>query len=119
MPDMEIIRQLAHDVGADTALKLMAIFKDDADTRVQAIRDYLAGGPDAPDLQNLRIQAHSLKGLCRTYGAAHAGDVAMELQDACDAGDAVDIQAKAQVALDVIPGEVEAAIEAVRSLASV
>ena len=117
MPDMEMIRQLAHDVGVDTALKLMAIFKDDVDKRVQAIRDYLAAGKDARDVQNLRLQAHSLKGLCRTYGAARAGDVAMELQDACDAGDATDIQAKAQVALDVIPGEVEAAIAAARGLA--
>ena len=115
MPDMEIIRQLAHDVGADTALKLMAIFKDDADKRVQVIREYLEEGGD---LQDLRIQAHSLKGLCRTYGAPRAGDVAMALQDACDAGDAVDIQAKAQVALDVIPGEVDAAIEAAQGLAA-
>lgn len=115
MPDMEIIRQLANDIGADTALKLMAMFKDDADKRVQAIRDYLA---ETGDVQDLRLQAHSLKGLCRTYGAAQAGDVAMALQEACDNGDATDIQAQAQMALDVIPGDVDAAIEAVRSLAN-
>ena len=115
MPDMEIIGQLAEDVGVETALKLMAIFKQDVDTRVQAIRDFQAGGGD---LQDLRIQAHSLKGLCRTYGAAHAGDVAMQLQDACDAGDAAAITAKAQEALDIIPGDVEAAIEAAHALSS-
>ena len=114
MPDMTIIRQLAEDVGADTALMLMGIFKDDADQRVQAIRDYLAQGGE---LKDLRIQAHSLKGLCRTYGAAQGGDVAMALQEACDAGDEGDIRAKAAAALDVIPGEVEATIEAARALA--
>lgn len=113
MPDMEIIRQLAADVGADTALKLMGIFKDDVDKRVQAIRDYLGGDKDVDDL---RLHAHSLKGLCRTYGAAQAGDVATELQEACDAGDTAAIRAKAQVAVDIIPGEVDAAIEAARGL---
>lgn len=114
MPDMEIIHQLAEDLGADTALKLMAVFKSDADARVQTIRDYRMNGGD---IEELRIQAHSLKGLCRTYGAASAGDVAMELQNACDAGDATAIQRKAQEALDIIPGDVDAAIEAVRALA--
>lgn len=114
MPDMEIISQLAEDVGADTALKLMAIFKEDADKRVQAIRDFLAGSNDG---QDLRIQAHSLKGLCYTYGAGQAGDVAKVLQETCDAGDAAAIQAQAQVALDVIPGDVTATIEAMRKLA--
>jgi len=112
---MEIIRQLADDVGADTALKLMGIFKTDVDTRVQAIRDYQTHGGD---LQDLRIQAHSLKGLCRTYGAARGGDVAMELQAACDANDTSAIQAKTQEALDVIPSDVEATIAAATSLAN-
>jgi len=112
---MEIINQLAEDVGADTALKLMSIFKEDADTRVQAIRDFLAGTKDSEDL---RIQAHSLKGLCYTYGAGRGGDAAKELQDACDAGDAQTIQTHAQTALDVIPGDVTATIEEMRKLAA-
>lgn len=114
MPDMDIIHQLAEDVGAATALKLMAIFKDDADKRVQSVRNFLSG---SGDVQDLRLQAHSLKGLCRTYGAAKGGDLAMELQDACDAGDTAAIQAKAKALVDIIPNEVEAAIAAVRSLA--
>ncbi len=115
MPNMETIRQLTEDVGPDTTLKLMAIFKDDADTRIQSIRDFVAG---SGDVANLRLQAHSLKGLCHTYGAAQAGDVAMELQDACDAGDPATIQAKAQEALDVIPGEIDATIAAAQTLAA-
>lgn len=114
MPDMDIIHQLAEDVGAATALKLMAIFKDDADKRIQSVRNFLA---NAGDVQDLRLQAHSLKGLCRTYGAAKGGDAAAELQEACDAGDAVNIQAKAQMLVSIVPDEVEAAIAAVRSLA--
>jgi HPt (histidine-containing phosphotransfer) domain-containing protein len=111
---MDIIHQLAEDVGAGTALKLMAIFKNDVDKRAQSVRDFLA---NPVDVQDLRLQAHSLKGLCRTYGAAKSGDAAMELQDACDAGDAADIQAKAKTLISILPDEVEATIAAVRILA--
>lgn len=114
MPDLEVIRQLADDVGADTAVRLMGIFKNDAETRIEAIRGYLAGQTEIDDL---RLHAHSLKGLCRTYGVPRGGDVAVELQDACDGGDETVIKAKAQAALDIIPGEVAAAIQAARALA--
>lgn len=115
MPDIEIIRQLAEDIGADTALKLMDVFKRDTEKRLQAVREHQANGGARDEL---RMQAHSLKGLCRTYGAAHAGDVAMALQVACDEGDDDAIPAKIQDALDVIPGEVDAAIAAMRQLAT-
>jgi HPt (histidine-containing phosphotransfer) domain-containing protein len=112
---MEIIRQLAEDIGADTALKLMDMFKSDADKRIQAIREYQANGGERADL---RMQAHSLKGLCRTYGATQAGNVAMALQVACDEGDDAAIPAKVQDALDIIPGEVDAVINTMRDLAA-
>lgn len=115
MPDMEIIQQLANDVGVDTALMLMGIFKDDANTRVAIVRSYNESGGD---LKDLRIQAHSLKGLCRTYGAAQAGDVAMELQEACDGNDDGLIAEKVRAVLDIIPGDVEAAIAAMAKIAS-
>ena len=114
MPDMEIINQLAEDLGSDTVLKLMGVFKEDVDKRIIAIQGYLSA--DGGDLQEIRIHAHSLKGLCRTYGAAQSGDVAMALQDACDAGDTAMIRTKAQAALEVIPAEVDAVIEVVRGL---
>lgn len=113
MPDMEIIQQLASDVGADTALMLMGVFKQDADTRMASVRTYRSGG----DIKDLRIQAHSLKGLCRTYGAAKAGDAAMDLQDACDGGDDGLIAEKLRAVLDIIPGDVEAAIAAMAAIA--
>lgn len=112
MPDLEIIHQLIEDVGKDAALKLMTFFKSDVEKRIQAIRNYQKNGGDIPDL---RIQAHSLKGLCRTYGAPRAGDVAMELQAACDAGNTEAIQRKTQEVLNIIPSEVDAAIEAVHT----
>ena len=114
MPDMEIIQQLANDVGADTALMLMGIFKDDADTRMAFVRTYSETGGD---VKELRVQAHSLKGLCRTYGAARAGDAAMDLQDACDGGDETLIAEKLRTVLDIIPDDVEAAIAAMTTLA--
>lgn len=111
---MEAISQLIEDIGHKTTMKLMAAFKDDADKRIGAMREILTTDGD---LQDLRIQAHSLKGLCLTYGAAQAGDVAMQLQQACDTGDDAQIRAKAQMALEVIPADVDATIAAARALA--
>lgn len=115
MPDMEIIQRLARDVGADTALMLMGIFKKDADTRLAFVRTFSETGGDIKDL---RIQAHSLKGLCRTYGAAAGGDAAMALQDACDTGDAALINDKVRTVLDIIPADIEAATAAMTKLAA-
>lgn len=114
MPDMTAIRQLVEDVGAGAALKLMDIFKSDVDTRVQAIRDYLENGGD---VKVLRLNAHSLKGICRTYGAAAGGDAALALQEACDHGDEGTIRTTAQTALNIIPNDAEATISAARALA--
>ena len=91
MPDLDILRQLTSDVGADTALKLLGMFKVDADKRVAVIGAYLQHNGAISDL---RIQAHSLKGLCNTYGAVDGGEAARVLQEACELGDADDIRAK-------------------------
>jgi len=114
VPDLQAIRQLLEDIGPDATLRLMGVFKDDADKRIQAIRDILAAGGDGAEM---RIHAHSLKGLCRTYGAADAGDVAMALQEACEGDDRDVVLEKAKAALDLIPGEVDAAIAAAKDLA--
>ena len=115
MPDETTIKQLAEDVGADTALRLMGIFKSDADTRLQAVRDYLDG---TGEMKDLRIHAHSLKGLCLTYGAPDGAQAALELQDACDDGDPAQIEAKARALLDVAPDDVAATIRAAEDLAA-
>lgn len=113
MPDLDILRQLAHDVGADTALKLLGIFQADADKRVAAIGDYLQNDGDVADL---RIQAHSLKGLCNTYGAVDGGEAAKVLQEACEQGDIADIHAKAQTAFDTISQDITATLKAAEML---
>lgn len=113
MPDMDIIRQMAHDIGTDTTVRLMGVFKEDAEQRIAVVSDFVANGGD---VSTLRMQAHSLKGLCRTYGAQAAGDAAMELQDACDGDDETLIRAKAEAALAIIPDDITAAIQAAESL---
>lgn len=119
MPDLATIKQLADDVGAETALRLMGIFKTDAETRLQAVRDYLEGGLDGSvELKDLRIHAHSLKGLCLTYGAPDGAQAALELQDACDEGDLAVIEAKANALLAIAPDDVTATIRTAEELAS-
>jgi len=113
VPDLDTLRQLARDVGVDTALKLLQIFKADADRRIAAVGAYLQGGQDVADL---RLQAHSLKGLCQTYGASEGGEAAANLEDACQDGDAADIRSKAQAAFDIIPQNVAATLRAAESL---
>ncbi|MBL4613790.1 MAG: Hpt domain-containing protein [Magnetovibrio sp.] len=113
MPDLNILRQLASDVGMDTALRLLGIFKDDAEKRVAVIGDYLQNGGNVNDL---RIQAHSLKGLCLTYGSPAGGEAARALQDACDSGNDGDIRSKAETAFAIIPDEIIAIILAAQTL---
>lgn len=113
MPDINILRQLAKDVGADTARKLLDGFKADADKRIAVIGAYLQGRSDASDLC---IQAHSLKGLCNTYGAVDGGEAARVLQEACEHANADDIDAKAKAAFDIIGQDVAATLEAAQFL---
>jgi len=113
VPDLDILRQLASDVGTDTALKLLGIFKADADKRIAVIAAYLQGDDDA---SHLRIQAHSLKGLCNTYGAVEGGEAARVLQEACELGDADDIRAKAKTAFDTISRDIDATLKAAQIL---
>jgi len=113
VPDTNILRQLVKDVGADTALKLLDGFKADADKRVAVIGAYLQDGGDASDL---RIQAHSLKGLCNTYGAVDGGEAARMLQEACEHANAADIDAKAKAAFDIISQDIDATLNAAHML---
>jgi len=113
MPDMNILRQLANDVGADTALTLMGIFKKDTDTRIAHIRFFLENGGDEKDL---RIHAHSLQSLCLTYGATAGSAAARDLEEACDGTDPAHIAALAQAAVNIIPADVTATMTAMTEL---
>ena len=112
MPDLDILDQLVHDVGADTALKLLEIFKNDADARIAKIDDYLQNGGD---IAELRIQAHSLKGLCLTYGAVEGGEAARALQDACDGANETEVRAQAQAARDILKQDIAATLTAAQT----
>ncbi len=113
MPDLNTLRQLVTDVGLATAQHLLGIFKDDADKRIAAISDIVENGGETEDL---RRQAHSLKGLCSTYGALAGEKAAKNLQDACDVEDQDAIAAKAKVALEVIPADIDATLKATKEL---
>lgn len=115
MPNMEIIQQLVKDVGLEGAQKLIGMFQDDVIKRIQIIQDHVDQGGD---LKDLHLQAHSLKGLCRTYGAIQGGEAAMELQAACDSEDKNLIQEKALAALNIIPVDMKAAVNFMNTLAS-
>jgi signal transduction histidine kinase/DNA-binding response OmpR family regulator/HPt (histidine-containing phosphotransfer) domain-containing protein len=66
------VKELLQDFIADTAEKIKAI-------------EQAAG---IPDIAGTRRTAHALKGAARSIGANRLGQVAADLQDACDAQDA-------------------------------
>ena|GEM_PF-1735000 len=113
MPNIEALKQLIEDMGLESAQKLICMFHEDALKRTQIIQDYVDNGGD---IKTLLIQAHTLKGMCRTYGAMKAGDAAMDLQNACDDNDEVLIRKTALIALDVIPADVKASFHFMRTL---
>jgi len=111
--DHDILHQLIVDVGADTALRLMGIFKQDVDKRLGALNRYLQNDSSVEELHR---HAHSLKGLCDTYGAKMGGDAAKALQEACNHGDIEDIRTKVQAALDIIPNDAEATTQTLKGI---
>ncbi|MEG3618843.1 Hpt domain-containing protein [Magnetovibrio sp. PR-2] len=113
MPDINTLRQLVHDVGPDTAQKLLEVFKDGSLKHLEAVRTHVT---NAGELNDLRRHAHSLKGLCLTYGAVDGGKAAEVLQDACDAGDEAQIQAAAETALKLISKDIEETLAAFKTL---
>ena len=113
MSDIHTLRQLVSDVGKDTAQQLLDIFQTGSLKHLEAVRDHMDNGGD---LRELRRHAHSLKGLCQTYGALDGGQAAEALQDAVDANDPARIQACAEAALDITPKDIEETLEAFQAL---
>ncbi|MBF0248212.1 MAG: Hpt domain-containing protein [Alphaproteobacteria bacterium] len=114
MADTDILEQMISDIGAGAVVSLMDIFQKDADTRLAAVADYLEHGGD---VAQLRKQAHSLKGLCLTYGATAAGDAARVLQAACDGDDEAQIREAARTVVDTAPDAIRDARETALKLA--
>ena len=105
MPNLDILRQHVEDLGIESAHKLVDMFYTDVQKRIAFIQDYQENGGE---LKELHLNAHSLKGLCRTYGADQAGDAAMELQSACEGDDEALIQEKIKVVLSIVPADSKA-----------
>jgi len=105
VPNIEILQQLIKDIGLEPAQKLINMFQKDVDERLDFIHEHLETGGD---VKALRDQAHTLKGLCLSYGAKLGSEAAKDLQEACNDGDESLIQAKAHAALEIIPIDVKA-----------
>ncbi|PCI38654.1 MAG: hypothetical protein COB46_10820 [Rhodospirillaceae bacterium] len=105
MPNLDILRQHVEDLGIVSAHKLVDMFYTDVQKRIAFIQDYQENGGEQKELH---LNAHSLKGLCRTYGADQAGEAAMQLQAACEGDDETLIQEKIQLALGIIPADSKA-----------
>lgn len=114
MPNLDILRQHVEDLGMDSAQKLIDMFYADVQKHITFIEDYQQNGGD---LKVLHLHAHSLKGLCRTYGADQAGDAAMDLQSACESDDEALIAEKIQGALSIIPADSKACFVFMKTLA--
>ena len=115
MPDFDILRQLASDVGTDTALKLLQLFQADTQKRLNRVNAEIQSGGEV-DISDLRLQAHSLRGLCLTYGATDGAHAAQALFEACDVGEIQDILDKAHAALATIRQDIAATLEMAQNL---
>ena len=91
----------------------MGVFETGARKHIAAVRAYFEEGDE---IRELRRHAHSLKGLCLTYGATDGAEAAEALQEACDSDDADIIQAAGQAALTIIPKDIEDTLAAFQTL---
>ena len=119
MPDRTILEEMISSVGVDGLRELYEIFKSDAAMRLDEInaRKNVSEASDG-DLAILRRHAHSLKGVCRTYGLPISGDIAFDLEQAIDGGDHQTILKAADRVLEIVPGEIEEGVALVAELTS-
>ncbi|MDH5188587.1 MAG: Hpt domain-containing protein [Rhodospirillaceae bacterium] len=104
MPDRRTIEEMIDAVGKDGMRELYDVFKSDAIMRLNEIRDRKnADG----DLSVLKRHAHSLKGVCRTYGLPDSGELAFDLEQTIDTGIPEKILQAAEKVLLSVPGDIE------------
>ena len=113
MPDRAILEEMVSSVGVDGLRELFEIFKTDVAMRLDEIK---ARKNADGDLAVLRRHAHSLKGVCRTYGLPLSGDIAFDLEQAVDGGDPAAILKAADKVLEIVPGEIKEGIKVVAEL---
>jgi len=115
MPHIETLQQLVANVGKESALKLILMFQKDVEKHIKSMQENIDNNEPINDL---RFHSHSLKGLCRTYGAQIAGDAAQDLQIACDNNDKAEIILATKKAFIYIPADAKAAVNFVQTLTS-
>ncbi|MCK5165967.1 MAG: Hpt domain-containing protein [Rhodospirillaceae bacterium] len=121
MPNRVILEEMVSSVGVDGLRELYEIFKSDATMRLDEINSRKnaiknLGENSDDDLAILKRHAHSLKGVCRTYGLPVSGDLAFDLEQAIDSGDPQTILEAADKVLGVVPGEIEEGVALVAEL---
>ncbi len=118
MPDRAILEEMMSSVGVDGLRELYEIFKSDATMRLDEIntRKNLSKENSGDELLVLKRHAHSLKGVCRTYGLPISGDLAFDLEQAIDGGDHQSILKAANRVLEIVPGEIEEGVALVAEL---
>lgn len=77
--DVNILRQMANDVGMDVFDSVIEIFISDSQERLEALKKQY----EANDLVNLKVTAHTLKSVCAQYGAMECSTVAKDLEKMC------------------------------------
>ena len=113
MPDRRILEEMIESVGTDGLRELFDIFKADALMRLDEIK---AQKNTSDELATLKRHAHSLKGVCRTYGLPLSGDLAFDLEQAADEKDPAAILKAADKVLEIVPGEIEEGLKIVAEL---
>ncbi len=106
MTDKALIEQMIADVGAENVMELFGQFKLDVNDRMSLL-DALVNSHGDPAA--MRLHAHSLKGLCRTYGAPEGAEVALALEQACDTADHEAIAKCYELLVRNLPATVDAA----------
>jgi PAS domain S-box-containing protein len=80
--DINTLEQLARDTSPEMLPRMLAAFREETNSRVQAISRHLS----PPAVEQLQREAHSLKSSAGTFGAFDLQQLALELELACRNG---------------------------------
>jgi PAS domain S-box-containing protein len=80
--DINTLEQLARDTSPEMLPRMLAAFREETNSRVQAISRHLS----PPAVEQLQREAHSLKSSAGTFGAFNLQQLTLELELACRNG---------------------------------
>lgn len=112
--DEAVLRQLLTDTGASAFRELVAGCRAELPALVAAASRAATGR----DLEALRREAHSIKGIALTFGLAQISEPAQATEAACDAGQAEPAQRLVALIRERLPATLIAlgrAVETIRS----